>query len=77
MLLPLHAAANMYAAVNMQVGAVACRGGSDHHGYAGFTTYLVFHTRCHSQVPLSLVGLRTSAQYFAFFSLHIAASPIF
>ncbi len=56
MLLPLHAAANMYAAVNMQVGAVACRGGSDHHGYAGFTTCLVFHTRCHSQVPLSLVA---------------------
>ncbi len=36
--LPLHAAVNMYAAVIMHVCAIACRGRSDHHGYAAFTT---------------------------------------
>jgi len=60
MLLPLHAAANMYAAVNMHVGAIVCRGRSDHDGHAALTTCLAFHFTFHSQVTLNLVGLCTS-----------------
>jgi len=49
MLLPLHVAANMYAAVNMHVAAIACGGRSDHHGCAAFTTCLFFHTVFYSE----------------------------
>jgi len=47
--LPVHAAASMYAAVNMHVGALACRGGSDHHGYTAFTTCLVSYSISESE----------------------------
>ena len=76
MVLPLHAAVNMYAVVNMHVGAVSCKGHSDDDGHAAFTTYLAFHFTFHCQVIPNLVGLCTSVRYFACFSLHTAAPHI-
>ncbi len=53
MRLPLHAAARMYAAVNMH-GAIVRRTRSDHVGHLALTTCLAFHFAFCSQDTLNL-----------------------